>query len=96
MIGRAERNKSSPWPGVMARMAEGSRMACSRVDVETGPSATGLGGLAELAFGAITNQPGDVGQIIGVGTAAEHDFHDGGVPDPLGLLSAPAVSGLGE
>ncbi len=61
-----------------------------------GPSATGLSGLAELALGAITDEPGDVGQIVGVGTATEHDFDDGGVPDALGLFAAPAVSGLGE
>ena len=34
MIGGAERNKSNPWPGVMARMAEGSRIASALFDVE--------------------------------------------------------------
>ena len=64
----------SPWPGVIARMAEGSSIARSRFDVEMDLPATGLSGLAELALDAITDEPADVGQIIGVGTPRRARF----------------------
>jgi hypothetical protein len=35
MMGRAERSSSRPWPGVIERMAEGSRMERSRLEAET-------------------------------------------------------------
>ena len=62
MIGRADRNSTSPWPGVIERMADGARMARSRVDAETARAATRLSGLAVLTFGAVADEAGDVGQ----------------------------------
>ena len=61
-----------------------------------GVLAVAVAAVADGLFVAFADERGEVGEVAGVGAAAEDDLDDGGVPDCCGVVFAPAGAGLGE
>ena len=55
-----------------------------------------VAGFAYRVFVPLADQRGQVGQVASIGTAAEDDFDDRGVPDGVTFVIAPLGACLGQ
>ena len=76
-------------PADLRRLQDRAPACRGRHRAPAGTRQDGLGPLFDLL---LPDQAGEVGQVICVGRAAEHDLDDRRVPDRSGGLASPAVA----